>query len=80
MEKAIEVIKKWKLNKRVLAERMGLTVEIFNNKLNIKHASIFTQDEKMALRNILIEMMTDLDKATDIDFNEALKTLLDVPV
>lgn len=78
MEKVIEVIKKWKLNKRVLAERIGLTVEVFNNKLNPEHASVFSQDEKFALRNVLIEMMTDLDGATDIDFNDALKTVLEL--
>lgn len=75
-----EIIKKWKLNKRVLAEKMGMSVIIFNNKLSKKHKSDFTQQELFLLRNVLIELMNELDTATDIDFNDALKTMLEVKV
>lgn len=77
MEQVRNVIKKWKLNKRVLAEKLGVTVAVFNNKLSDKHQLEFSTQEKHALRNALIEMMNDLDEATNIDFNDALKTMLE---
>jgi len=74
-----EVIKKWKLNKRVIADKMGMTVVVFNNKLSKTHNSNFTTQEKYALRNVLLELMKDIDSATDIDFNDALKSMLEIP-
>ena len=73
-----DIIIKWKLNKRVLAEKIGMTVNVFNNKLNPKHKSAFSQQELFSLRNAMIELMNEIDTATDIDFNDALKTMLEV--
>ena len=71
-----EVIIKWKINREVLASKMKMPSGTFNNKMNPKHPAQFTKGELWNLREVLIEMITDLEKATDMDFNDGLKALV----
>lgn len=74
-----QVIINWKLNRVVLASKMQMPKETFSQKVLGKNNS-FTKEERMKLRNVLIELLTELDKATDIDFNDALKTVLEAEI
>lgn len=71
-----ETIIKWKINREVLASKMKMPSGTFNNKMNPKHPAQFTKGELWNLREVLIEMITDLEKATDMDFNDGLKALV----
>jgi len=73
MEKVIE---DWKLNKGLLASKMGMPLGTFCNKLSPKHPTKFLDTETMRLKGILIELRNDLDSVTDIDFNDALGVLV----
>lgn len=70
-----QVIEKWKINKGLLASKMEMPLGTFCNKLSQKHPTQFSGSETVKLKGILIEMRNDLDEVTDIDFNEALKTI-----
>lgn len=72
-----QVIIRWKLNRPILASKMGMPLGTFNNKLSPNHSSEFTKDELLKLRAVLIELWKELDEATTIDFNEAIKTVLE---
>ena len=74
-----QVIINWKLNRVVLASKMQMPKATFNQKLLGKNNS-FTKDERLKLRNVLIELLNELDRVTDIDFTDALKTVLEVEV
>jgi hypothetical protein len=71
-----EIIEKWKINKGLLASKMGMPLGTFGNKLNPKHPTKFSDTEIIRLKYVLIEMRNDLDSVTDIDFNDALKTII----
>lgn len=72
----LQVVDKWKLNRALLAFRMGMPKGTFNNKLSASHASQFSNEENIKLIGILREMSNDIDSVTDIDFNDALKALV----
>ena len=72
----LQVVDKWKLNRAVLASKMGMPKGTFNNKLNPTHASQFSNEENIKLIGVLREMAVDIDSVTDIDFNNALKALV----
>lgn len=67
-----KIINKWKINKSLLAEKMGMTNTTFNKKL--KNDS-FADEEMIQLKRILSEMSSDIDSVSGIDFNEALKLI-----
>jgi len=67
-----EIITKWKLNKQHLAFKMGMLRGTFNNKLNPMHPTQFTDAEMIKLKQLLVELRTDLEDVPDIDFNDAL--------
>lgn len=71
-----EIIDKWKINKSVLATRMGMTNTTFNKKLSVQHTNNFSDAELVQLKMILREMNSDLESIIDIDFNDALKLIL----
>ncbi len=48
----------------------------FCNKLNPKHSASFSDAELIRLKLTLKEMGVELTEATDIDFNDALKTIV----
>jgi hypothetical protein len=58
---------------------MSMPQATFSQKVLGKNNS-FTKEERMKLRNVLIVLLNELDEATDIDFNDALKTVLEVKV
>lgn len=74
-----EVIINWKLNRVLLASKMGMPKETFQQKVLGKNNS-FTKEERMKLRNVLIELLNELDRITDIDFNDALKAVVEEKV
>lgn len=71
-----EIIEKWKLNKGHLASKMNMLTGTFCNKLNPNHSTQFTDVEIVRLKMILKELSSDLDGVTDIEFNNALKTIV----
>lgn len=69
----LEVIKKWKLNQTLLAQKMGMSRVLFGNKLN---GDGFSEDELVRLKMVLRELYSDLDGVIDIDFNDMLKSII----
>lgn len=67
---------KWKINKGLLASKMGMPLGTFCNKLSVKHTSTFSDKEIIQLKMVLRDMRNDIDSITDIDFNEGLKTIV----
>jgi hypothetical protein len=48
----------------------------FCNKLNPKHPTKFTDAEIIRLKIVLKELQVDLENVSDIEFNDALKTIV----
>ncbi len=71
-----KVINKWKLNKGLLAKKMGMPLGTFCNKLNSKHSTQFSEAELMQLKLVLKEMSVDINEVIEIDFNDALKVII----
>ena len=69
----LEVIKKWKLNQTLLAQKMGMSKVVFGNKLN---GDGFSDDELIRLKMVLRELYSDLDDVIDIEFNDMLKSII----
>ena len=70
-----EIITKWKLNKHHLASKMGMLRGTFNNKLNPINKTQFTEKEMIQLKQLLIELRTDLEDVVEIEFNDALSII-----
>ncbi len=71
-----ELIEKWRLNKSLLASKMGMPLGTFCNKLSSKHPTKFLDREIILLKSVLLELENDLDSITTVDFNEALKAIV----
>lgn len=71
-----EVIEKWKLNKGYLASKMGMLTGTFCNKLNPNHSTQFNDAEIIRLKLILKELAGDLEGISQVEFNDALKTIV----
>lgn len=71
-----KLIEKWKLNKGLLAKKMNMPLGTFCNKLSPKHTSTFSESEMIQLKLVLKEMRDEISDEIEIDFNEALKTIL----
>ena len=71
-----EIINKWKINKGLLASKMGMPLGTFCNKLSSKHETKFSDKEIIQLKMVLRDMRNDIDSITDIDFNDALNTIV----
>lgn len=71
-----DIIIQWKLNKALLASKMSMPVATFSQKVMRKH-NTFTEPEKERLKVILIELRDELEGIDNIDFNDALKTIVD---
>jgi len=70
------IIKKWKINKSLLASKMGMTNTTFNKKLDSSNTNSFSESEMVELKMLLKEMCDDLGSVVDIDFNDALKLMV----
>ncbi len=70
-----EIITKWKLNKVLLASKLKMSKGTFQNKLDPKHSTQFTDDELVLLRCALIELRTDLNGIDEIDFDTAMRLI-----
>lgn len=70
------IIDKWKINKSVLALKMGMTNTTFNKKLSQKSKNNFSDAELVQLKMILKEMNSDIESIIEIDFNDALKLMI----
>jgi len=71
-----KLINKWKLNKGMLAKKMDMPLGTFCNKLSSKHTTQFSDAELIQLKMILKELQDDIFDEVDIDFNDALKTIV----
>lgn len=71
-----ELIENWKLNKTLLASKMGMSKSFFNNKLMERKPYSFNDEEIERLKNILIELRNDLEKIDQIEFNKALSIIV----
>lgn len=71
-----EIINKWKLNKGLLAFKMTMPLGTFCNKLSSNHPTQFTDAELIRLKMVLKELYGDLEFIMQIDFNDALKTIV----
>jgi hypothetical protein len=71
-----EVIDKWKLNRNLLANKMEMSKDAFNKKLNGTEGRAFTDEELSRLSKILLELRDDLESGEADDFNNALRKLV----
>ncbi len=71
-----KIINKWKINKSLLADKMGMTNTTFNKKLDSTKSTEFSDDELLQLKLILRELCGDLEEVIEIDFNDALKKIV----
>ena len=71
-----EIIDNWKLNRNHLASKMDMPKGTFNNKLSPNHTSKFSDAEWVKLKDILVALRNDLEGVDNIDFNEALRTII----
>ena len=71
-----KLINKWKLNKGMLAKKMDMPLGTFCNKLSSKHTTQFSDAELIQLKMILKELQDDIFDEVDIDFNDAIKTIV----
>lgn len=70
------LINLWKLNKVHLASKIGMPVGTFKNKLSpTQTAYKFTEEEEYQLKNILLEMSSDVQEVCGISFNQALQKI-----
>lgn len=70
-----EVIDKWKLNRNLLADKMEMSKDAFNKKLNGTDGREFTENETHQLSKILLELRDDLEAGETDEFNDALRKL-----
>lgn len=67
----------WKLNKVILASKMGMPVGTFKNKLNDTQAAYkLTEDERERLLEILRELAADIEAIAGVTFNQALSQII----
>lgn len=71
-----KLIEKWKLNKGLLAKKMSMPLGTFCNKLSPKHSTEFSEEEFIRLKLVLKELDEDIAKEIEIDFNDALKMIV----
>lgn len=71
-----KIINKWKINKSLLADKMGMTNTTFNKKLDSSKATEFTDKELIQLKMILREMCGDLEEVIEIDFKDAMSAIV----
>lgn len=71
-----KIINKWKINKSLLASKMGMTNTTFNKKLDSSKTSEFSDKELIQLKVILREMCGDLEEVIEIDFNGAISAIV----
>ena len=57
----IALIKKWKINHKLLSAKMNMPKGTFNNKLNPNHPSLFSDEETTNLYKILGELKAELN-------------------
>lgn len=71
-----KLINKWKLNKGLLAKKMNMPLGTFCNKLSSKHQTNFSDTELIQLKMVLKELQDDILNEVNIDFNDALKSII----
>ena len=70
-----EIIIQWKLNRAVLASKIGMPKGTFNNKLSPTHPTKFSTGESQKLTCVLLELRKDLEVIDEVGFNEALEII-----
>lgn len=75
LKQVSEIIEKWKLNKTLLAEKLGMPKGTLSHCLAGKQYYTFSEVQLEKLKVILIELRNDLDQIDQVDFNEALRII-----
>ena len=77
-----ELIMKWKLNRALLASKIGMPQSTFNNKLNPKHFTSFNKKEIELIKVILSQLKDELDQYHLIEHNNKfqVKSILLNPI
>ncbi len=57
-----KIIDKWKLNRNLLAAKIGMSKGSFNNKLSETGTYKFSEQEQEKLLKVLLELHNDLEK------------------
>lgn len=71
-----ELVQKYSLSKTYLAKRLDMPLGTFCNKLSEKHTAYFTPDELVKIHNVLSEMCKDIDETEVLNFETAIKKLV----
>ncbi len=61
VQKAIDLVNEWKINKRLLAERMGVNAYTLKMKLARKPNYTFTDSDTEALKRVLVELKEEIN-------------------
>jgi len=70
------LISSWKLNKVLLASKMGMPAGTFKNKLSERQTAYrFTEAETETLKGILLEIASDIQDIAGMTFNQALSQI-----
>ena len=69
------IIDTWKINRSLLASKIGISKGAFNNKLNEVSTYRFSDTELNRLCLVLIELRDTLGAVESADFNDALKII-----
>lgn len=73
LQNLLTIIDGWKLNKVLLAYKVGMKHSTFKNKINAKFPQYkLTEIEQDKLIEVLKEMATDIENKFGISFNKAL--------
>jgi len=65
MKDLVQLITKWRLNRTLLAGRLGIHRVTFSNWIAGKQYYAFTADQLTELENILKELKRDIEKVTE---------------
>lgn len=70
-----QIIIKWKFNRSLLADKMGMPKGTFNQKVNPDHTAKFTDKEVFRLKMILSELREELEPF-EADWSEGLAVIV----
>jgi hypothetical protein len=65
MKDLVHIITKWRLNRTLLADRLGIHRVTFSNWLAGKQYYAFTDDQLIELENILKELKRDIERVIE---------------
>ena len=57
----IELMNKWRLNRSLIARKMGISQSALSNKLSANHRDRFTETQKVKLKKVITDLMRDCE-------------------